>query len=341
MTRRMRKESGLPGFFEGEREGDAVTEVRLEHGEVPRAHFALDAVELGAAEPVRHLVGELEAAGVGERQGLHHGVVPLRAPELQRRDQQVGEALPQRVVGFLPDGQPGERGEADGLAAVEHYRHPVDPLLAVGVQPDDDPAEQIPLVLENHVAFARPRARAVLAPVTRAGRLQVVAGKQPGQRAFARVVGEEGVDLVGGGRLAAQGAGFLLELLDPGAELVVLPPQPPLPQPAPSSAPATSSAAARAFFFVVIVKPEILAQTPPQNFLPGPRRPCCRMTLRVGRFGMRVLLYVLGGLLLIAVAAALYLYFRMRRYLAKSQQRVQGTASELIEEIDSYQEKTQ
>lgn len=56
---------------------------------------------------------------------------------------------------------------------------------------------------------------------------------------------------------------------------------------------------------------------------------------------MRVLLYALGALLLVAIGAALYLYFRMRRYLAKSQQGVQGTASELMEEIDSYQEKTQ
>jgi len=56
---------------------------------------------------------------------------------------------------------------------------------------------------------------------------------------------------------------------------------------------------------------------------------------------MRVLLYVLGGLLLIAVAAALYLYFRMRRYLKKAQGGVEGTASEIIDEIDSYQEKTQ
>jgi len=56
---------------------------------------------------------------------------------------------------------------------------------------------------------------------------------------------------------------------------------------------------------------------------------------------MRILLYALGGLLLIAVAAALYLFFRLRRYLRKAQGGVEGTASEIIEEIDSYQEKTQ
>jgi hypothetical protein len=56
---------------------------------------------------------------------------------------------------------------------------------------------------------------------------------------------------------------------------------------------------------------------------------------------MRILLYALGGLLLVAVAAALYLFVRMRRYLRKAQEGVEGTASEIMEEIDSYQEKTQ
>lgn len=56
---------------------------------------------------------------------------------------------------------------------------------------------------------------------------------------------------------------------------------------------------------------------------------------------MRVLLYALGGLLLVALGGALYLFFRMRRYLSKTQDGVEGTASEIIEEIDSYQEKTQ
>jgi len=56
---------------------------------------------------------------------------------------------------------------------------------------------------------------------------------------------------------------------------------------------------------------------------------------------MKILLYALGALLLVAIGAALYLFFRMRRYLQKAQQGVQGTASEIIEEIESYQEKTQ
>lgn len=56
---------------------------------------------------------------------------------------------------------------------------------------------------------------------------------------------------------------------------------------------------------------------------------------------MQVLLYALGGLLLVGVIAAVYLYVRMRRYLARAQDGVQGAASEIIEEIDSYQEKTQ
>lgn len=56
---------------------------------------------------------------------------------------------------------------------------------------------------------------------------------------------------------------------------------------------------------------------------------------------MEILLYVLGGLLLLAALGAVYLYFRMKRYLARSQERVQGTMSDIMEEIDSYQEKTQ
>lgn len=56
---------------------------------------------------------------------------------------------------------------------------------------------------------------------------------------------------------------------------------------------------------------------------------------------MKIVLYVLGGLLLLVVVAALFLYFRMRAYLARSREGVQGTMSEIAEEIESYQEKTQ
>ncbi len=56
---------------------------------------------------------------------------------------------------------------------------------------------------------------------------------------------------------------------------------------------------------------------------------------------MQFLLLGLGGLLLILVVAAVVLYFRMRNYLHKAQQGVTGTASEIVEEIDSYQSKTQ
>lgn len=56
---------------------------------------------------------------------------------------------------------------------------------------------------------------------------------------------------------------------------------------------------------------------------------------------MRFLLLGLGGLLLIVAIAAIVLYFRMKNYLHKAQQGVTGTASEIVEEIDSYQSKTQ
>ena len=56
---------------------------------------------------------------------------------------------------------------------------------------------------------------------------------------------------------------------------------------------------------------------------------------------MQYLLLGLGGLVLIAVVAAVVLYFRMKSYLRKAQQGVQGTSSEIMEEIDSYQSKTQ
>ncbi len=56
---------------------------------------------------------------------------------------------------------------------------------------------------------------------------------------------------------------------------------------------------------------------------------------------MQFLLFGLGGLLLILVIAAVVLYFRMKNYLHKARQGVTGTASEIVEEIDSYQSKTQ
>jgi len=49
----------------------------------------------------------------------------------------------------------------------------------------------------------------------------------------------------------------------------------------------------------------------------------------------------LGGLLLIMVIAAVVLYFRMKNYLHKAHGGVEGTASKIVEEIDSYQSKTQ
>lgn len=56
---------------------------------------------------------------------------------------------------------------------------------------------------------------------------------------------------------------------------------------------------------------------------------------------VNIVLYVLGGLLLLVAVAALILYLRMKKYLAKSHQGMRSTMSEIAEEIDSYQEKTQ
>jgi hypothetical protein len=56
---------------------------------------------------------------------------------------------------------------------------------------------------------------------------------------------------------------------------------------------------------------------------------------------VRFLLIGLGGLLLIFAVAAVVFFVRMKRYLAKAQEGVEGTASEIVEEIDSYQTKTQ
>ncbi|MEE8201047.1 MAG: hypothetical protein V3R29_07740 [Candidatus Acidoferrales bacterium] len=56
---------------------------------------------------------------------------------------------------------------------------------------------------------------------------------------------------------------------------------------------------------------------------------------------MQILLYALGGLLVLVAVASVLLYFRAKRYLAESQEGLKGTASGIIEEIDSYHEKTQ
>jgi hypothetical protein len=56
---------------------------------------------------------------------------------------------------------------------------------------------------------------------------------------------------------------------------------------------------------------------------------------------MTFLLIGLGGLALIVLIGAVVFFFRMRSYLAKAQEGVEGTASEIVEEIDSYQTKTQ
>jgi hypothetical protein len=53
------------------------------------------------------------------------------------------------------------------------------------------------------------------------------------------------------------------------------------------------------------------------------------------------LLIGVGGLLLILAIGAVVFYFRMKSYLAKAHGGVEGTASEIVEEIDSYQSKTQ
>ncbi len=57
--------------------------------------------------------------------------------------------------------------------------------------------------------------------------------------------------------------------------------------------------------------------------------------------GLTFLLIGLGGLLLILAIGAVVFYVRMKRYLAKAHDGVEGTASEIVEEIDSYQSKTQ
>ena len=57
--------------------------------------------------------------------------------------------------------------------------------------------------------------------------------------------------------------------------------------------------------------------------------------------GLTYLFIGLGGLALILLIGAVVFFIRMKRYLAQAQQGVEGTASEVIEEIDSYQSKTQ
>lgn len=56
---------------------------------------------------------------------------------------------------------------------------------------------------------------------------------------------------------------------------------------------------------------------------------------------MRILLYALGGLLVLIAVGGVYGYIRLKNYLARSQEGAQGTMSDIAEEIDSYQEKTQ
>ncbi len=57
--------------------------------------------------------------------------------------------------------------------------------------------------------------------------------------------------------------------------------------------------------------------------------------------GLTYLFIGLGGLALIVLIGAVVFFFRMRSYLAKAHEGVEGTASEIVEEIDSYQTKTQ
>lgn len=56
---------------------------------------------------------------------------------------------------------------------------------------------------------------------------------------------------------------------------------------------------------------------------------------------MRLAFYVLGGFVVVLAAGGIYGYLRLKRYLARSQEGVQSTMSDIVEEIDSYQEKTQ
>ena len=56
---------------------------------------------------------------------------------------------------------------------------------------------------------------------------------------------------------------------------------------------------------------------------------------------MRILLFALGGLLVLVTVGAVYLFWRMKHYLGRSEEGVQSTMSDIVEEIDSFQEKTQ
>ena len=56
---------------------------------------------------------------------------------------------------------------------------------------------------------------------------------------------------------------------------------------------------------------------------------------------MRTALIVLLTIVGLGLVAALVLYWKLRRYLARSGQGVKTTMSEIGEEIDSYHEKTQ
>jgi len=56
---------------------------------------------------------------------------------------------------------------------------------------------------------------------------------------------------------------------------------------------------------------------------------------------MKPLLVVVGGLFLLLLVAAVFLYLRLRNYLARPQEGVESTVTGIAEEIESYQEKTQ
>jgi hypothetical protein len=56
---------------------------------------------------------------------------------------------------------------------------------------------------------------------------------------------------------------------------------------------------------------------------------------------MSILLIVLGGVALLAVVGAAVGYYLIKKYLTRSQEGVHSTMSDIVEEIDSYQEKTQ
>lgn len=56
---------------------------------------------------------------------------------------------------------------------------------------------------------------------------------------------------------------------------------------------------------------------------------------------LQILFIVLGGLALLLLAGGVIGFFWVKRYLARSQEGVKDTMSDIAEEIDSFQEKTQ